>query len=63
MTKISWGRKMGFTWGLASGLAIAAAVAYGEGWVCFLTLLPARRHVSVRRQRHGPRRRRGLHDR
>ncbi len=40
MFKISWGRKMGYAWGLSSGLIVAAAVAFDQWWMSVLAILP-----------------------
>lgn len=48
MPRISWGRKMGFMWGLASGLAVAYAVAQSNPWLMLLALIPLASMVICR---------------
>ena len=39
MSRISWGRKMGFAWGMVAGMAMGAS-AYGPPWIAILAILP-----------------------
>lgn len=49
MIKISWGRKMGYMWGLVSGLAVAYAVVENQIWLCLLALIPLAGMLVCRR--------------
>ena len=38
--KISWGRRMGFAWGLSAGMCAGFGTAHGTWWWFLLALIP-----------------------